>query len=181
MNNFGFGGTNTHVIVEEAGPLSALYGHNGTIKRAKRPDRLLFVFSARDKVAASQMSIEYREHLRKHSGRYTNPKAFEDLAYTLSERRTRFPWTMTVSAADVSELVTSLEDVSTRPIQNTGAPPRLGFVFNGQGAQWFGMGRELMNAYPVYAETLRKCDRIIASFGADWSIIGKFPRIKKAP
>lgn len=119
------------------------------------------------------MAVKFCEYLQEHPGRYADAKAFQNLAYTLAERRTRFPWTITVSAADVSELMTSLEEVSTRSIQNTGLPPRLGFVFNGQGAQWFGMGRELMSAYPVYAQTLRECDRAIASFGASWSVIGK--------
>lgn len=178
VNNFGFGGTNTHVILEEAGPLSALYGNNSNnaVRQTGNPSRKLFVLGARDKVAAAQMTLDFKEHLQENAGRYTDASAFDDLAYTLGERRTRFPWTVAVSAADTSELATSLGDSLTKPVQNAATPPRLGFIFNGQGAQWYGMGRELMSAYPVYSQTLRECDRLIASFGAKWSIIEELGR-----
>lgn len=171
INNFGFGGTNTHAVLEESGKLKAIYGSQAA--RSERLDQLLFVLSARDKTAAAQSALKLRDHLEEHSERYSDAEAFQDLAYTLGERRTRFPWTLTVSAADVSGLAAALGDSSKKPIPSTGTPPRLGFVFNGQGAQWFGMGRELMSAYPSYADTIRECDQIINSFGADWSVIGK--------
>lgn len=142
------------------------------MSRPEQLDHLLFVLSAKDKTATEQMASQLREHLEQHNGQYVDAKAFQDLAYTLGERRTRFPWTTTVSAKDVTELTASLGDKTRRPVPNTGTPDRLGFVFNGQGAQWYGMGRELMSAYPVYQETLRECDKIIASFGADWSVTG---------
>ncbi|KAK4210062.1 hypothetical protein QBC37DRAFT_350610 [Rhypophila decipiens] len=178
VNNFGFGGTNTHVILEEAGPLSTLYGNNSNkaVRQTVNPSRKLFVLSARDKVAAAQMTLDFKEHLQDNARRYTDASAFDDLAYTLSERRTRFPWTVAVSAADASELATWLGDSLTKPVQNAGTPPRLGFIFNGQGAQWYGMGRELMSAYPVYNQTLQECDRVIASFGAKWSILDELGR-----
>lgn len=154
--------------------MRAFYAKQGPSPRSERLDRLLFVLSARDKTAAAQMAVTLRDHLEEHSGRYADPEAFQNLAYTLGERRTRFPWTTTVSAADVSDLRASLGDASTKPIPNTGTPPRLAFVFNGQGAQWFGMGRELMRTYAIYAEALRECDQVIASFGADWSVTGKW-------
>ncbi|KAF4622818.1 hypothetical protein G7Y89_g14207 [Cudoniella acicularis] len=55
-------------------------------------------------------------------------------------------------------------------------PPRLGLVFNGQGAQWFAMGRELSASYPVYKQTLEECDQIIRSFGSDWSLVEELGR-----
>ena len=53
-------------------------------------------------------------------------------------------------------------------------PARLGFVFNGQGAQWHAMGRELIATYPMFTESLRKADIILKEFGAPWSLEGKF-------
>lgn len=171
MNNFGFGGTNTHVILEEPGFLGPPL--NSNVARVQRPDHQLFILSARDKVAANTMIVNLRQHVEKEIDRYENALSFAELAYTLCERRSRFPWTATLTASSAQDLVDNLKDNSIKPSQSTSTAPRLGFVFNGQGAQWFGMGRELESAYPIYAETLQDCDKILKSFGAQWSLIGK--------
>jgi acyl transferase domain-containing protein len=116
------------------------------------------------------MAANLREHLGQQSGLESS---LGDLAYTLCERRTRFPWTWSAVAANAAELTAALADTTILPVQNHGTTPRLGFVFNGQGAQWYAMGRELSAAYPVYKQTLDECDQIIHSFGASWSLVGK--------
>jgi acyl transferase domain-containing protein len=134
------------------------------------PETKLFLLSARDKVAVTKIAADLREHLGQRSGLESS---LGDLAYTLCERRTRFPWTWSAVAANAEELTAALADTAILPVQNHGTAPRLGFVFNGQGAQWYAMGRELSAAYPVYKQTLDKCDQIIHSFGASWSLVGK--------
>lgn len=173
VNNFGFGGTNTHVIMEEARPLSEQL-LNGSSVKTRYPGRQLIVLSARDKAAANKMTANLLKHLEKEADRYADDASFVDLVYTLCERRSRFLWTVTATATSVEDLAAVLADNSSKPVQNVGMPPRLGFVFNGQGAQWFGMGRELYSAYPVYAQTLQECDRILRSFGANWSLLGTY-------
>ncbi|KAK1772875.1 hypothetical protein QBC33DRAFT_584336 [Phialemonium atrogriseum] len=178
VNNFGYGGTNTHVIMEEAGHLASLNQTSGGSSSAERPSRHLFLLSARDKAAVSKMAANLREHIERQPDTYADA-SFADLAYTLCERRSKFPWTWSTSAADATELVAALADTSIPPVSNMGTAPRLGFVFNGQGAQWFAMGRELAAAYSVYAQTLDECDRIIHSFGANWSLVDEVSRDKE--
>lgn len=99
------------------------------------------------------------------TGNSVNSFLLADLAHTLAERRPRFPWSIAVKARIVDELVTRLEDPSyqaTRAIRN----PRVGFVFNGQGAQWHAMGRELISTYPVFASAIEQADEILRDYGA---------------
>ena len=60
----------------------------------------------------------------------------------------------------------------------SGEPARLGFVFTGQGAQWFAMGRELLDAYPTFRATLLEAERYLIELGATWSLTGKFLEIR---
>lgn len=175
INNFGYGGTNTHVIMEEAPPKSTALTTLGHF-----PSHQLFLLSARHKNSAQQMAANLKEHLLSSEEKYSSAPSFANLAYTLTERRTRFPWTIAVSASGPADLVKGLDESTVQNSQSSGGPPRLGFVFNGQGAQWYAMGRELSKSYAVYKRTLEECDDIIQSFGADWSIVDELQRSKEA-
>lgn len=50
--------------------------------------------------------------------------------------------------------------------------PSIGFVFTGQGAQWFAMGRELM-IYDVFRINIEGADKYLRDLGSSWSLIGK--------
>lgn len=102
----------------------------------------------------------------------------DDLAYTIGQRRSRFPWVIATPARSVQSLVEALKNGDLRP-HRASDEPRLGFVFTGQGAQWYGMGRELIDAYPVYKATLLEGERHLKSLGAQWSLLGKPPCVTK--
>ncbi|KAI0506887.1 putative polyketide synthase [Xylaria bambusicola] len=169
VNNFGYGGTNTHVILEEGGQYSrktnGVNGIHGALARK------LFVLSGRDEAATSRLAANMNEYLQRTTDLHWN-----DLAFTLGQRRSKFNWSVAVSAESVGELMNTLSDKSLKPVQIQGRVPRLGFVFNGQGAQWYAMGRELMAAYPVFLSTLETCDATIKQLGAAWSIIEELKR-----
>lgn len=96
-----------------------------------------------------------------------------DLALTLAERKSRFPWATAVRACTLAELAEKLGSPDRKPRRSLKAP-RLGFVFNGQGAQWHAMGRELIAEYPVFRQSLSTADSILKEYGAVWSLQGKF-------
>lgn len=99
------------------------------------------------------------------------PSAVDDilsnLAFTLDNRRSAFQWRATFVASSVQDLTSAL----TQRIRSgrAGKPPKIAFVFTGQGAQWHAMGRELL-VYEVYAQTLKEADEYLKSLGADWSV-----------
>ena len=172
INNFGYGGTITHVIMEEAPAQSVT-------KCGQLPSHQLFLLSARQKHSAEQMAANLKTYIEASKQNFTDVSLFANLAYTLAERRTRFAWTVAVSASGPGELVPALESSTVHNSQSSDKSLLLGFVFNGQGAQWYAMGRELSTSYSAYKEKLEECDEIIQSFGAEWSIVLELERSKE--
>lgn len=104
------------------------------------------------------------------------PEVFQNsllpnLAYTLGQRRSVLSFKVAIPARASAELIPALASSDTVLSRST-KEPRIGFVFTGQGAQWHAMGRELLDAYPVFAATMEKIDRYLADIGAEFSLIG---------
>lgn len=157
VSSFGVGGTNAHVVLEEApalpGPDAAEDGAIWTLPlSARTPEGL-------------------RDLAQAWIARLDGDDAIGDLCFTASERRDAYPVRLAVSGRTKAELQSRLaaaleQGVPTAP----GARPRVGFVFSGQGPQWWAMGRELLDAEPVFRAAMQACDAAIAK-AAGWSVI----------
>jgi len=79
-----------------------------------------------------------------------------------------------ISTASSFDLIQSLNSGKITPVRETEAPSRIGYIFTGQGAQYYNMGRELYGRYPVYASTLNACEEYLTSLGAPFSLLGIF-------
>lgn len=130
----------------------------------------LFSLSAKDSGAAQAMKLNLRDYLGQ-AQKKEKIVNLEDLAYTLGQRRSVFPWTVAVTAQNIPDLIEALDDSHLKPIYSAEVP-RIGFIFTGQGAQWHAMGRELIEAYPVFKQSLREADQYLRDLGASWSLIG---------
>lgn len=174
VNNFGYGGANSHVILEGAPEYNRLLtdGHATSVIKDDNVSRL-YLISAQDSATVKSVAKNIAAYLRERLETKTTP-SLRDLAYTLAERRTRLSWVAPVRARSISELAGQLELESA--VRAVYAPankkaPRIGFVFNGQGAQWHAMGRELLlGAYPVFAAAVDEADRTLRAYGAGWSL-----------
>ncbi|KAK6530124.1 hypothetical protein TWF694_003493 [Orbilia ellipsospora] len=182
INNFGAGGTNTHAIVEAAtyhlpvpDKVLSIAGTSNVDSSSSSNEDFLVTLCSREEKTLRVGVQELVQYLKGPGSK----ERLSDLAYTLTQKRTHFPWRISVTASSVIELQDTLANPSIRPVQAILARiPRLGFVFTGQGAQWFAMGRELIPAYPIFRETLEKADQHIKSLGSSWSVFEELHRDK---
>ncbi|XP_014553689.1 hypothetical protein COCVIDRAFT_29158 [Bipolaris victoriae FI3] len=139
----------------------------------------LFTLSVFDEPTAQQQIQTLVKHLHERSIS-RHPEFLDDLAFTLNERRTNFIWRAAVVAASLKELI----DALSRPIKFSRSlkNPTLGFVFTGQGAQWCGMAKELLEVYPVFKDTIRRIGKYLRSIGAPFDVeeeITMDPKVSK--
>jgi len=99
----------------------------------------------------------------------------DSYVHTLNERTT-FPWRNFIVGDSTKNVSSSLETIG-RPLRAK-SKPSLGFVFTGQGAQWYAMGQELMG-YPVFVQSLQRADGYYRALGAKWSLMQELNRTKE--
>jgi acyl transferase domain-containing protein/thioesterase domain-containing protein len=147
VSSLGVGGTNAHVILQEA-PVRA---ESDSPKRAIS----LFTLSAVTPAALAGNRLAIADHLKNNPG--TN---FADAAYTLQLGRKAFKQRQVIVGRDHESLIHALESTPrhssvTRTAADT--PPELTFMFPGGGAQYPNMGRDLYESEPVYQQAIDKC------------------------
>jgi acyl transferase domain-containing protein/surfactin synthase thioesterase subunit len=159
VSSFGASGTNAHVVLEEA-PLPA---DAGVPQEPERPFHLL-TLSARTAPALEALVSRFVEHLE---ARPDEPLA--DLCHTVNVGRSHFEHRLAVVAGTGAQLRERLAEVArgqTAPgtqrghVQRT-QPPKVAFLFTGQGSQYAGMGRGLYEVEPVFREALDRCDALL--------------------
>ncbi|KAH8900188.1 ketoacyl-synt-domain-containing protein [Thozetella sp. PMI_491] len=166
VNNFGFGGTNAHVILGKA-PYVPVPKANA--EAGQSGSKRLFVLTANDKHSLEEVTKKMVIYLEQR------PEIFQsdllnNLAYTLG-RRSLLKWRVAIPATTSFDVIESINSNKVISGRETGEEIRIGFVFTGQGAQWDGMGRELYGQYPAYTLALDRADRYLKSLGAQWSLV----------
>ena len=134
------------------------------------PQPLVFALSAPEQNALSRLGetlASYVDDIDALKAAQTDG-ILEQVAYTLSNRRSSFQWRTVVVAEETEDLKRQLRALA-KPARAS-KPPTILFCFTGQGAQWYAMGRELL-AYEVYEASLRKADSYLKSIGAPWSVL----------
>ncbi|PYQ42302.1 MAG: polyketide synthase [Acidobacteria bacterium] len=156
VSAFGIAGTNAHVVVQEASPAPERW------KEASTASPRVLPLSARSPEALSELVAAWRVALR------SAPADFADLCYTACVRRTHHEHRLTIVARGGEEAAEKIdaylrgEHPDAVPARGSaGSPPRVVFVFPGQGSQWLGMGRQALEHVPVFRASLEACDRAV--------------------
>lgn len=175
INSFGYGGTNGHAIVEAmAGKLIAngLDGHIlPNIHDVSGTPQVLALTAKNEKSLKEGIKgLKDWASAQINDDNVCDDKALLDVAYTLGARRSTMQWRHAINATSLQGLVSSLSDTEPKPVRSSNNN-RIVFVFTGQGAQWFAMGRELMNTQSPYGDSMRKSDKMLRDLGAPWSLI----------
>ena len=133
----------------------------------------LLVWSASDEVSLKNLLAAYQQHLSSLCSPADGKQYFEDLCHTLSCRRTLLPWKASLVCNSVHEIREALSTKNLRLLRSRSAPV-VSFLFTGQGAQWSGMGRELLG-YDVFRTSLEQATNYLKGLGCAWSLTGMFP------
>jgi acyl transferase domain-containing protein len=134
----------------------------------------IFVWSSFDEGGTKRQAANYHEYLsEKIKSKSHRSDLLSDLAYSLAEKRTSFPWRTFTVADSLEVLAGRIHDNDLPTAVRALEAPRLGFVFTGQGAQWSAMGKELM-AYPIFNESISQASEYFKSLGSDWDLLGVY-------
>jgi acyl transferase domain-containing protein/acyl carrier protein len=153
VSSFGIGGTNAHVILEEA-PQG---DESGALSPAE--DYRLMVLSARSETALSRATANLAAHLRAHPG-----INLADAAYTLQVGRRAFKHRRMLVCRDVDEAVQSLSSLDQEGVETFCAQEEnwpLVFMFPGRGSGYVNMGRQLYRKERVFKEAMDRCFEIL--------------------
>ncbi|HWM89152.1 MAG TPA: MupA/Atu3671 family FMN-dependent luciferase-like monooxygenase [Thermoanaerobaculia bacterium] len=144
VSSFGFGGTNVHVILEEAPPPPPSV-------TPVRPWHLL-VLSGRSRAALAAASRNLAEYLERNPG-----TELADVAYTLQVGRRAFEHRRAVACRTVPEAVAALSGDAGAAGVDDGRPRPAFFLFTGQGAQHPGMSAAVYRSESVFRELVDRC------------------------
>ncbi|PHH69515.1 hypothetical protein CDD82_7707 [Ophiocordyceps australis] len=192
VNCFGFGGTNAHVILDEApGHLFAnnLFGHHSSVTanvnmmpgsgaRPRGPH--LVCYSSHEKSGVRRVMESHVAHFKRvqHSDDVCSSRYLRDYAYTVNCRRSQLEWRGYVVASSTEAIAASVEAMTGSIARAAGssAQPRVGFVFCGQGAQWAQMGKELFQ-YGVFARAVVEASLYLSvELEAPYSLVSELSR-----
>ncbi|BBY50254.1 polyketide synthase [Mycolicibacterium arabiense] len=176
ISSFGISGTNAHVIVEEPAALD----RSASAETAPAAPLLPWVLTAKTPAALAGQASKLTAYLDGHD------VTDLDVAWTLSGRAA-FEHRAVVLGTDRDSLLAGLAELSAasdtpaRAISGHATPTaKTAFVFPGQGSQWLGMGIELLDSSPVFAEEIAACGEALSEF-VDWSLIDVLRGVDGAP
>ncbi|PYI32692.1 putative polyketide synthase [Aspergillus indologenus CBS 114.80] len=203
ISSFGYGGSNTHIVLDDAyhflqlnqlegnhntmSPLASARsngttqsevhhqvsnGINGVAKSVTDAPKLL-VWSAGDEAGIPRLQEIWGSFFSSKSAEY-RPSFLNNLAHTLASRRTHLPW-RTFAVAWPSDDLEAVVERFSGAVQSR-VSPNLAMIFSGQGAQWYGMGRELLHTFPAFRQSIEEAGEYLRSLGCEWDPINELQR-----
>ncbi|XWW92934.1 hypothetical protein V2A60_000862 [Cordyceps javanica] len=171
VNSFGFGGTNAHIILESHEPRPAQ-----CIEKTQDVPLTPFVFSAQSKPSLLASLKAHVDFLEQHKD-----VNLHDFARSLQTRRSALPLRIHFSASSADDLLSAMrkatDNLNIDPRSSSGGDgrgPQILGIFTGQGAQWAGMGAELIDTSAYASKILSDLDEVLASLPEEdrpaWSL-----------
>lgn len=145
VSSFGIGGTNAHIVLEEAPEVES---------KIMQRKYQLFCISANSECSFNNYTKSFVTYLLKNAD-----LNLEDVAYTLQVGRQKFKYGSYIVARNINEMKQKLGHISLKTISNN--RKKIIFQFPGQGTQYINMGRELCREEKLFRKHVKECLSII--------------------
>ncbi|MFM8892732.1 MAG: type I polyketide synthase, partial [Planctomycetia bacterium] len=175
INGFGYGGANAHVLLEEAPPVRA------PVDRPAESTRLVVPLAARNRRSLAGLAGRVADWIEEGKAASGGAAHWREIAAFVAHRHAAAEARTAIVAADRDDLVAKLRTVAESGGGDHGgrdrrlAPGELAFVFCGQGPQWWGMARQLLDHSAAFRRVITRCDGQFARYG-DWSLVVELRR-----
>jgi non-ribosomal peptide synthase protein (TIGR01720 family) len=153
VSSFGMGGTNAHVILEEA-----------PVQPPSRPSKRtyqLLALSAKTETALERATSNLSRYLQEHSD-----LNLADVAYTLQIGRSEFTHRRAIICSGTDDAIAALDACDSKRVRTARQEqrkPQVAMMFPGQGTQYVGMGRQLYESEPVFHGQIEQCAELLQS------------------
>ncbi|KAK4861763.1 hypothetical protein LT330_003798 [Penicillium expansum] len=207
VSSFGYGGSNAHIVLDDAyhfmklnglkgnhntvlpaqlskcrdcdldtegGISSDATGFNGLTETTNDTPKLL-VWSTADEKGIFRLKETWKSRLPTISKlNKESPRFLNDLAHTLASRRSHLSWRSFAVTRPSDDLGALFDRFS--PASKSRGSLNLAMVFSGQGAQWYAMGRQLLNIYPVFLQSIEDAGEYLQTLGCEWTPLDELER-----
>lgn len=169
VSSFGFGGTNSHIILAEYPTLKSTSSLPETTKACLLP------ISARSAESLKLLAQDYQELLGASSDRWL------DICYSAGAKRSHHHHRLALVAKDRQEMINKLSSFTQKGVVDQlytqeislFHKPKLVFVCAGQGPQWWAMGRQLFEQEPIFRAVIEECAALMKA-EVSWSLLAEF-------
>ncbi|KAK4506626.1 hypothetical protein PRZ48_000358 [Zasmidium cellare] len=186
INNFGYGGSNAHAVVDDAvslqrSTLAALKhctaNHTGQGRLLNGDDEILdsklppvLVLSAKDQHSLQEEIRLYEEYLESLDlvNHQSKDDCLRNLVYTLSARRSDFPWKAHCVLESITYPQKDIEHKFSAPLRSSDVPS-ISLVFTGQGAHWCGMTEGLFE-HPTFVNSISLANEALKTAGCPFDL-----------
>ena len=175
VNSFGFGGTNAHVILGHAPQADEVTKENRSFEK---PPPLFISAKTEDSLRA--LAEAYAARLE------DDPELpIHDLAAAAAMQRDHLTHRLIVTGKNKEDVINILKSVAKKSTEDerhsfvdeslwigrtVALKGQTAFAFSGNGCQWPGMGRQLIEKDTVFTDTIRQVDEILSQF-QEWSVL----------
>ncbi|MDQ3288579.1 MAG: acyltransferase domain-containing protein [Pseudomonadota bacterium] len=167
ISSLGVGGTNAHVVLEEAPQVASI---PPVPSSAHAKDIWILPLSARTPTALAEVSANLLAHLEQHPD-----LSLRDVAWTLRAGRVPLAFRSAVAGGDSASVVAQLR-ASRQIARAAETPPRIVFMFPGQGAQYPEMARRLHAIDPHFRSAIDECVAVLRRIGRHDAVDALLPR-----
>lgn len=167
VNSFGMGGANAHAIIESAETWGVSSRKSEPICDLEKEPPRLVVLSANRTESLNSMIERHSAYIKDHKS------SLEDVSYTLALRREHLRYRAFAVLEEGKEIEFKAKSVA---LATSSKPSNVTFVFTGQGAQWPGMGKDIIESFPWVSSVLDRMEAALEKIGAprEWTIRGEF-------